>query len=108
MTTKPATPLGLRQPWQWVQPATDADLVARLIEAREYAVHERERENLCSVAAGRIGALYVERGELVAALRSARDMAAAGAPKDAEGFYQDDAAQLAKFDALLAKLEEVA
>ena len=56
--------IGLRQPWQWVQPVDDAALVARLIEARDYAVHERERENLCSVAAIRIDALCAENAEL--------------------------------------------
>ena len=45
---------GLARPWIWIQPKTDAELIHRLIEAREYAVHERERENLCSVAAGRL------------------------------------------------------
>lgn len=42
--------LGLRRPWQWVQPKDRAELIQRLLEAREYAVHERERENLCSMA----------------------------------------------------------
>ncbi len=60
--------IGLRQPWQWVQPLDDAALVARLIEARDYAVHERERENLCSVAAARIGALRAENERLRGAL----------------------------------------
>ena len=69
--TKPATPLplGLRQPWQWVQPTSTYDLVVRLYDAREYAVPERERENLCSVAAEALRVLLAERAELVAALR---------------------------------------
>ena len=58
---KKHTPPGLRRPWEWLQPTTDADLVQRLIEARDYAVPECERENLCSVAAGRIGALIADR-----------------------------------------------
>lgn len=43
-------PVGLRKPWVWMQPKDQAELVQRLLEAREYAVHERERENLCSMA----------------------------------------------------------
>ena len=43
-------PVGLRKPWQWVQPMNRAELTQRLLEAREYAVPERERENLCSCA----------------------------------------------------------
>ena len=42
--------IGLRKPWVWVQPKDRAELIQRLLEAREYAVHERERENLCSCA----------------------------------------------------------
>lgn len=61
-------PLGLAKPWQWVQPANDADLIARLIEAREYAVHERERENLCSVAAAQLALAEERIGRLEAAL----------------------------------------
>lgn len=45
---------GLAKPWRWIQPRTDAELIERLIQAREYNVHERERENLCSVAAERL------------------------------------------------------
>ena len=66
----PTTPdLGLITPWKWVQP-TNSELVSRLIEARELNVHERERENLCSVAAGRIVALERTNAELVAALQA--------------------------------------
>ena len=43
-------PIGLRKPWQWVQPKNRAELIQRLLEAREYAVPDRERENLCSMA----------------------------------------------------------
>lgn len=49
--------LGLAQPRRWVQPRTDAELIERLRQAAEYAVHERERENLCSTAAARLSAL---------------------------------------------------
>ena len=45
---------GLAVPWVWIQPRTDDELIERLIQAREYNVHELERENLCSVAAGRL------------------------------------------------------
>ena len=48
------TPIGLRKPWVWVQPANHADLVKRLEEARDYDVPARERENLCSCAASAI------------------------------------------------------
>ena len=61
--------VGLREPWQWVQPLDDAALVARLIEARDYVVPARERENLCSVAASRIDALRAENEQLAEALR---------------------------------------
>lgn len=44
-------PVGLRDPWQWVEPANHANLVQRLQEAAEYNVPARERELLCSVAA---------------------------------------------------------
>lgn len=58
-------------PWQWVQPPDDAALVARLRDARDLAVPERERENLCGVAAGRIAALLSDRARLIAALTDA-------------------------------------
>ena len=61
--------IGLRQPWQWVQPPDDTALMARLIEARDYAVPARERENLCSAAAARIVALRAENEQLAEALR---------------------------------------
>ena len=48
---------GLAKPWAWIQPKNDAELVRRLCQARDYRVHERERENLCSVAASRLHAL---------------------------------------------------
>ena len=44
------TPPGLRKPWAWVQPRNRAELIQRLLDAREYAVPQRERENLCSMA----------------------------------------------------------
>lgn len=52
--------LGLAKPWVWVQPKTTQELIQRLLEAREYMVHERERENLCSVAALELQALLGE------------------------------------------------
>jgi len=57
------TPLGLRQPWQWVQPHGTAEIKRRLLEARELRVHERERENMCSVAFGEIERLEREVAE---------------------------------------------
>lgn len=53
-------PLGLRKPWQWEQPRDDDELLARLRDGFMLAVHERERENLCSVAHGRIKAMREE------------------------------------------------
>jgi len=50
-------PVGLRKPWQWFQPETTSELITRLIEASDFLVHERERENLCSVAAAKIRTL---------------------------------------------------
>ena len=44
------TPICLRTPWKWVEPANRKELIQRLLEARDYAAPERERENLCSVA----------------------------------------------------------
>ena len=54
------TPLGLRKPWQWEQPRGDDELLSRLRDGFMLAVHERERENLCSVAYGRIKAMRAE------------------------------------------------
>lgn len=45
---------GLAKPWVWIQPRSDAELLRRLRDARDYKVHERERENLCSVAHSRL------------------------------------------------------
>lgn len=42
--------IGLRKPWVWVQPKDRDALILRLLEASEYKVHERERENLCRLA----------------------------------------------------------
>lgn len=46
--------LGLRDPWQWVQPRTTDEILNRLLECRQFHVHDRERENMCSVAIGEI------------------------------------------------------
>ncbi len=46
--------VGLRKPWAWYQPRGTDEILKRLFEAREYAVDERERENMCSVAHGEI------------------------------------------------------
>ena len=61
--------IGLRQPWEWVRPPDDPALVARLREARDYAVPARERETLCGMAAIRIDALRAENVRLREALR---------------------------------------
>ena len=50
LTPNESLPIGLRKPWVWVQPKNREELIQRLLDAREYAVPERERENLCSVA----------------------------------------------------------
>jgi hypothetical protein len=34
---------GLAQPWRWIQPRNDEELIKRLFEAADYMVHERER-----------------------------------------------------------------
>ena len=52
---------GLARPWKWTQPANDQELLERLAQARDYRVCERERENLCSVAHGRLAALLSDR-----------------------------------------------
>lgn len=62
--------LGLAKPWVWVQPKNDEELVSRLLEARDYAVHERERENLCSCAAIRLTALISDNTRLLDAIQA--------------------------------------
>jgi hypothetical protein len=51
---------GLTHPWVWIEPRTDAELIERLLQAAKYNVLERERENLCSVAAHRL--LQITKG----------------------------------------------
>lgn len=46
-----------RESWTWVQPVGIETLLARLADARDFAVPERERENLCGVAHGMISTL---------------------------------------------------
>lgn len=74
--TENRVPIGLRKPWQWIQPKGTTELINRLIEARDFNVHERERENLCSVAAGKIEDMDNEnsrlRSELEAVASSGR------------------------------------
>lgn len=61
MKTDSTCPIvGLRQPWQWYQPKDRAELKRRLLEARDFAVNERERENLCSCAHGEIERLEAD------------------------------------------------
>lgn len=43
-------PVGIRKPWQWVQPHGTDEILARLADCRDLNVSERERENMCSVA----------------------------------------------------------
>ncbi len=43
--------------WKWKQPQTQAELLARLADARDLAVPERERENLCACAITEINRL---------------------------------------------------
>lgn len=58
MTTNSVSGIpGLANPWVWIQPRTDKELLERLAQARDYNVHERERENLCSVAHYRLAEL---------------------------------------------------
>lgn len=38
------------KPWVWVQPKDRAELLQRLADARDLAVPEKERENLCACA----------------------------------------------------------
>lgn len=40
----------MTDPWVWRQPTDQADLLARLADARDWDVPERERENLCACA----------------------------------------------------------
>lgn len=71
-------PIGLRKPWQWEQPRDDDELLARLRDGYMFAVHERERENLCSVAYGRIKLAIIQDRELretVADMKRDRDLA---------------------------------
>ena len=59
--------VGLRKDWKWIQPKTRAELLQRLAEARDYAVNERERENLCSCA-------HLEITQLSAAATALHDL----------------------------------
>ena len=52
---------GLARPYAWIQPVTYEQLLERLAQAREYAVNERERENLCAVAHDELNTLLSER-----------------------------------------------
>lgn len=55
MTTEHETPRHhARAPWVWVQPADHQALLERLALARDLAVPERERENLCACASTEI------------------------------------------------------
>ena len=56
-------PVGLRKPWKWIQPKDLDDLIARLHQAADLAVHERERENLCQVAADHLAKLRPPVGQ---------------------------------------------
>lgn len=88
--TKPAahTPVGLRQPWKWVQPSRD-ELLPRLRDAFELNVPARERENLCSVAYSEIISLRSTQAELVAALEIAFDHSCARAESRAKWTIAD-------------------
>ena len=68
MSDLPLIP-GLADPWKWIQPRTDAELVKRLRQAAEYNVHERERENLCSCAASRLAAAVAGRDAIAERVR---------------------------------------
>ncbi|MFA6063920.1 MAG: hypothetical protein WC736_15135 [Gallionella sp.] len=54
--------------WKWVQPATLDDLLARLSDARDLKVPERERENLCAVSFDYLIKLRRENERMAAAL----------------------------------------
>lgn len=49
---------GLAKPWVWIPPVGREELLKRLKDAFEFNVHERERENLCSMAYQEIKRLY--------------------------------------------------
>ena len=53
------TPVGLREPWQWIQPTRDT-LMQRIRDGFELAVPPRERENLLSCAHAEIARLHRE------------------------------------------------
>lgn len=42
--------VAIKDPWVWVQPKNQDELLERLALARDTAVPERERENLCAAA----------------------------------------------------------
>jgi hypothetical protein len=60
--------LGLAKPYAWVQPDGTDEILTRLRDCYEFAVHERERENMCSVAHGEIERLRESNAELLSAL----------------------------------------
>jgi hypothetical protein len=54
-----------RESWTWVQPVGIDALLSRLADARDFAVPERERENLCDVAHSTISRLAEALSDLV-------------------------------------------
>ena len=64
-------PIGLLDPWHWVQPSND-EILPRLRDAFELNVPARERENMCRVAHGEITALRADITRLKAALQDCK------------------------------------
>lgn len=78
-----ALPVGLRQPWSWLQPRSLAEILQRLEDARSLNVPARERENMCSVAHGTITRLAVLLGQAERNLREDNRVALADAIAEA-------------------------
>ena len=76
---------GLATPWKWIQPSGSVEIKQRLLEARDFNVHERERENMCSVAHGHIVYLELELTALREELEAIRARLAE-AEKDAQRY----------------------
>jgi len=64
---------GLAAPWKWIQPRGTDEILKRLADARDLAVPERERENMCSVAHGEITRLRDQVKALTAVLQTVAD-----------------------------------
>lgn len=89
-------------PWTWVQPRDRKDLLLRLADARDFAVPERERENLCSVAHGEIVHLAAVNTDLLTALKDLHG----NIERDLSGYWTESTSNfMQQAEAAIAKAE---